>query len=125
MTTDELGYTEPAYEWISREIFVLFCVIISCILLQKEHLKRKSENIIFVSNALKILPLVCILSGVARFIFELLYYIPGLCFIASCLWIISSLIQGCCMGMFQLSRLFYSFSSSKTYTNVRINVTKL
>ena len=106
------------HEWITI-IFVAFIgIILNSRLLRKEWAKRNSNHspLIFSSKFLKYFSVCTLIFGIAYPVVKLCSYIPITCHFSPPLRFISIFGQGVFMGYYQLSRLFYSFSQNKSYS---------
>ena len=114
----ETNYTTiiPKVDWIILIIVSFICFIINCIIIETEYEKRKTK-ILFVSQSIKILPLISMVSGCLYILFQLITRLPGACFINESIDDIFPCLQALFMGLYQLSILFYCFSSSKIHSN--------
>ena len=104
----------------------IFCVIgfiamtIHIVMSYKEFKKRTSPqtNVLFISKWLKRFSTVCFLCGILSGFLAMIQLLPGICYIG---WHIKQIIihtQGVSMGFFQLSRLYYCFSQSTSYSDL-------
>eukprot|EP01084_Bolivina_argentea_P137213 241661_1 len=86
--------TIPNWQWSTDCAMSLFFMVINMSILKKEYNKRLSTKITFASPYIKSFPLLCMICGV----------------------LVEIAIQGIFMGFFQLSRLYYCFSSSNVHS---------
>ena len=106
----------PPIIWISQTIFGLFAMIINISTFYKEWKKRRSTEIMFTNKYLQIFSFCGILCGALSGFFLFVINFNGFCHIASPM--VFSLITCQCgaMGFYQLSRLYYCFSSNKAHS---------
>ena len=112
--------TNPLWCWPIYSLIGFIAMIIQIVIIYKELKKRKSEhaNVIFISKWLRIFSTICLVCGVLVGFCAMVQLLPGTCFLA---WHIKHILiqtQVVTMGLFQLSRLYYCFSQSNTYTHM-------
>ena len=87
----------------------------------KKEISNRSANhersAKFTTRSLKYFSLICIISGVLRFIFGLFEYINGLCTFSAYVAVFCWSLQGTSMGYYQLSRLYYCFANEQVHSN--------
>ena len=111
-----MSYARPLEVWLTRILSELCFMIINSLILRKEWMTRKKDNIIFVSYSMEISSLFVIICGVIRGLFGFTRYIPGFCYFSIELQVVMIAAQNIFMGFFQLSRLYYCFSETNVYS---------
>ena len=104
------SYEQPIGTWITYVILLAISFVINTIIIKTECKNRKSDDTLFVSNWLRISPLIVLCTGYGYIIFYMLYFIPSSCAIFAGLSNVLIVIQIGFMGIYQLSRLYYCFS---------------
>ena len=107
-----LQYLKPI-TWIFASAIGLCTFIINGLIFKKEWKKRKSKEINFTYIYLQIFSLITIVSGVLDGLFISIASINIFCHFSYQMVYIFSGIQTLFMRFYQLSRLFYCFSSKK------------
>ena len=103
----------PLY-WSIWFIAGIICTIVVGCIARSEYQKRSSEPNLFVSDRLKITSALSIVSGLSTSIGLCLASLPGTCFITYTARALPFGIQYLSVGLYQLSRLHYSFSKTST-----------
>ena len=108
--------TKSPSEWIVASSIGFIDVLLNIIILKKELDKRRNTEIHWVSNYLKYLSLICLISGVCFGFFFMTQDWPILCYFGWHLGIISIVIQQTSLGYYQLVRLYYCFSETSIHS---------
>ena len=103
--------------WISKSVIGLFTMIINFVIFKKEWKKRKSKKINFTNKYLQIFSFITIIFGVLYGFCTFLLPFNIFCHFASPMNITCIICECLFMGYYQLSRLYYCFSSHKIYSN--------
>ena len=102
-----------AIPWIWS--FILFSF--NAYILYRECKNRKNTDVKFTTKPLKYWSILCIIIGCVSLFSGATLGINGLCYFSLQLWLISYLVQQFCMGLYQLSRLYYCFANNQIYSN--------
>ena len=102
--------------WITPVLLALLQMGVTCHLLANERQKRRSGSATLTTASLRRWSLLCIAFAPAVGLCVFLQYFQGFCYFAHLIHHIAGPCQAICMGFFHLSRLFYCFSSSQTYS---------
>ena len=105
------------FQWVSESVIGLVVTIINGYLLQKECKKRKSKQVNFTNKSLKIFSIISIICCTLHGCFLFLLPFNGFCHFASPMTVSSTTCQYIFMEYYQLSILYYCFSSAKIYSN--------
>ena len=106
----------PCAGWVSVCVWCLIGVILHSIILQSEIKKRKQASNKFTTKSLQLTSIICIISGLITNICWVLYPLPGFCHFTGLGTVIALCTQGVSMGLYQLSRLYYSFANDKIHS---------
>ena len=103
------------------EVLIVSCVasigfILNVRLLIKEWKKRNADEISFFTKALKYFSLCTLISGTLYPFSKLISFIPFTCHFSGPLRYTFLYSEAVCLGYYQLSRLYYSFSQNKSYS---------
>ena len=116
MSTSTTVYILEPIEWISWIISGLFVMIINIVIIKKERKKRKSTPIQHLNKLLKILPLMCMISGALYGFSLFVTFFPGFCYLNTRVPTLMLNVQGVTMGFYQLTRIYYCFSQNQVYS---------
>ena len=103
----------PLYWSIWLVVGIICTIVVGCIA-RSEYKKRRSESNLFASNHLKITSALSIVSGLSTSIGLCLTPMPGFCLFSFTAVDLTFCFQMIFMGLYQLSRLHYSFSKTST-----------
>eukprot|EP01084_Bolivina_argentea_P032573 60275_1 len=108
--------SRPPEQWVVICLIYFCTMIANSLILAYELQKRISKQATFTTNTLKILSLLTIISAVIIDFCRFVQYFNGFCYFA---WQITTAfsIQLSFMGLYQISRLYYSFAQSQVHTN--------
>ena len=101
----------PLYWSLWLIIGIISTIVVSCIA-QSEHKKRRSQSNLFASDHLKITSALSIVSGLGTSIGLCLTSMPVFCLFSFTIVDLTFCFQFLFLGLYQLSRLHYSFSKS-------------
>ena len=106
----------PLSTWLPSSLVSLIAFIANYCILTREHRKRIQRETPFSSKCLSLSPLLTVTFGPLFCIANTLQYYNGICLIAGNLNFFLFWSQFAALQCFQLSRLYYSFSETKTYS---------
>eukprot|EP01084_Bolivina_argentea_P119072 211179_1 len=104
------------FEWLPIVLFSLMGSIFSIHITSKEIKRRKSTDVKFTTNSLRLFSLISMVTHVFYVALHIIEYFPIFCRFTSALIFIFLCLQFVFMGFFQLSRVYYCFSQSKVYS---------
>lgn len=104
-------------KWIASVTIAFVGLIITGTIFSREWRRRRTEKCAFTNHWFKITSAVCIVCGPMLNIFLILAFIPGFCLMDEIPRTLSFVLQFLSMGFYQLSRLYYCFSSHQVHSD--------
>ena len=103
-------------DWITKIVVGLIGFVITGILFRYEMLKRRSPDSQILSNYLRATSSICLWCGPISTSLLMLSVVPGFCMVRMIGTMMAFHTQFLFLGLYQLSRLHYCFSSQQTRT---------
>lgn len=106
----------PPEQWIFISLLSLITFILNSIILIQERAKRRQNKVLFASRYLSLFSYSCIALGPFVALSLAFRYINGLCLMFGNIDGILYVLQYAAMECYQLSRIYYCFSSDATHS---------